>query len=88
MSSFAGWAEQKGLIDLGFSSLSFTWRHVTNIETSRTTRLDRGMCDILWRQRFLSASVRHQSHYSDHYPMLLQLQTVESSRLGDRPFKF
>lgn len=88
-SSFVEWVEHNGLINLGYSGLAYTWSHGTTMETRRAGRLDRGICDVEWRHKFPSAFVRHLGHaYSDHCPLLLQLRTMDSDRLGKRPFKF
>lgn len=37
--------ERKALIDLGFIGPGFTWNHGVSIETRRSFRLDRGLCE-------------------------------------------
>lgn len=40
LTTFANWAEVRGLIDLGFTGPKFTWNHGANVETRRSARLD------------------------------------------------
>lgn len=55
----------------------------------RLTSLDIGLCDVVWRQSFPSAVIKHLPHsYSDHCPILLGMQSKKGMRLGDMPFKF
>lgn len=89
LEGFANWMMQKGLINLGFSGHKFTWSYGRSMDYKRVARLDRGLCDTEWRQRFPMASVKHLTHsYSDHCPLLLQLNPGLGERLGPRPFRF
>lgn len=86
---FASWVSLKGLIDLGFSGQKFTWSHGRSVENRRAARLGRGLCDTEWRRRFPMASVKHLTHsYSDHCPILLQLNPGFGEKLGPMPFRF
>lgn len=52
-------------------------------------RLDRGLCDIDWRNLFPEACIKHLAYsQSDHCPILLQLAAGGGRSLGERPFKF
>lgn len=71
-SCFVDWVELRGLINLGYSGLTFTWNHGMNIATRVSARLDRGLCDIERRRQFPSVSIKHLVlSYSDHCPILL-----------------
>lgn len=51
--------------------------------------MDRAICCDAWKRSFPGASVRHLSHtYSDHYPILLDINGVGGDKLGERPFMF
>lgn len=56
--SFLDWTQQRGLIDLGYNVLRFTWNQ-GNTRQRRPARLDRALCDVDWRRVFLS--MRHTS---------------------------
>lgn len=43
--SFQTWTEKKGLIDLGYEGVAFTWSHGVSKIIRRAARLDRIMCD-------------------------------------------
>lgn len=77
------------MIELDFVGPRFTWSHGNSVETRRSARLDRALCDEGWRRRFPEAFVKHCAHgYSDHSPVLLQRQPHAVERMGDRPFRF
>lgn len=88
-SFFIEWVDHNGLIDLGFIGQAFTWKHGNSAETRKAARLDRGLCDSEWRRLFPVATIKHLPHgYSDHCPLLLQLQATKEVGLGTRPFSF
>lgn len=69
---FINWVEERGLIDLGFAGSKFIWNHGVNMDTRRSARLDRGLCDDNWRCTFSEASIKHLTHsYIDHCPIML-----------------
>lgn len=89
LGSFAVWIEQRGLIGLGFTGHMFTWNYGICMETRRVPRLDRGLYDDSWSHQFPTSDIKHLAHeYSDHYPLLLWLQTAALPRLEARPFRF
>lgn len=88
-SAFVDWVEQRILVDIGFSRSLFTWSHGSSVDTRRVARLDRVLCDKRWNQQFSTATVRHLPHaYSNHCPLLLNLDPGSSFCLGARLFKF
>lgn len=88
-SSFQAWVRQQGLVDLEYDGAAFTWSHGTSIQTRRAACLDGAICDVDWRNLFSSAQVRHLAHaYSDHCPILLEMEEGTAKRLGERPFRF
>lgn len=55
----------------------------------RAARLDRALCCDEWRRLFSGAIVRHLNHaYSDHCPILLDLNGQGGGKMGERPFTF
>lgn len=88
-SSFQNWVEYSGLLDVGFSSNRFTWSHGMTMESRKAARLDRALCCVEWRMLFSLETVCHLSHsHSDHCPLLLDLKSTRTRRLGERSFKF
>lgn len=88
-SSFIKWQDDLWLIDLGYIGPKFTWNHGMIITTRRSARLDRTICNEQWKKAFPEAKLRHLPHsYSNHCPILLQLDSKSGSYLRDHPFKF
>lgn len=88
-SSFGNWIDKNALIDLRYVGIRFTWSHGISIEMRRAARLDRALCCDEWRRLFPDASVRQLSHaYSDHCPIMLDLNGPDGERLGERTFRF
>ncbi|KAJ9186725.1 hypothetical protein P3X46_002268 [Hevea brasiliensis] len=81
---FVQWFEANDVIDLGFRGPKFTWQWGCLFEC-----LDRALCNEDWRLRFKEASIFHlPCLYSDHRPILVQLNTLGASHASNRPFKF
>ncbi|KAJ8440990.1 hypothetical protein Cgig2_020019 [Carnegiea gigantea] len=77
------------LIDLGFSGPKFTWNRGKTMETRKSARLDRGLCNTLWRVRFPKAVVRHlPALNSDHNPLLINTTGFAYISRNERPFRF
>ncbi|KAJ9182323.1 hypothetical protein P3X46_006327 [Hevea brasiliensis] len=77
---FQDWFENFGLLNLGFKGIRFTWKR-GNLQE----RLDRALCNVVWRQEFPEVMVKHLARYqSDHCPLLVQLN---SGAVGERQFK-
>lgn len=86
---FIKWTQEMDLIDIGFIGPQYTWNRGNEVETRRSTRLDRVMCDDEWCRTFPEAVLRHLHHsYSEHWPILLQTSEGASNCLGNWPFKF
>ncbi|KAJ8423447.1 hypothetical protein Cgig2_008936 [Carnegiea gigantea] len=86
---FNYWIENNGLIDLGFSGPRFTWSTGNTISSKKFARLDRALCNSLWRSNFAEASVRHLlQNQSDHHPLLIHLHSASPHTHIQRPFKF
>lgn len=87
--SFQNWVRRNSLIDLGYIGNQYTWRHGVSVETWKAARLNRALrCDD-WRRLFPSAIVRHLSHaHFDHCWLLLEMDGVNATHLGERPFRF
>lgn len=86
--SFLRWTHDNDLIDLGFVRLCFTWNHGRSIDTRRSARLDRALCNDEGQRRYPKAGVKHPHFYSNHCPLLLQLNGYFRNNLGSRPFCF
>ena len=56
---FNNWIENNGLLDMGFSGPKFTWSGGKSWSTRKNARLDRPLCNTLWRARFQEGAVRH-----------------------------
>lgn len=88
-SSFQSWVSRNDMMDLGYEGTEYTWNHESNEESRRLACLDRALCDDLWRHLFPMAFVKHLTHsYSNHCPLLLELEEGREERLGARPFRF
>lgn len=82
-SRFQSWAEDSGLIDVGFIGNRFAWSHGLSVESRKAARLDRALCCDIWRRLFPSAVVRHLGHsHSDHCPLLMDLTGPKKKVLG------
>lgn len=87
--SFGSWVGKNDLLDLGFVGSYFTWSHGRSVETKRAASLDRALCCDEWKREFVDAKVQHLNHsYSDHCPIMLEMNEASSDRLGERPFQF
>lgn len=60
--NFANWVERNGLINLRFIGNQFTWNHNAHVDTRRSARLDRGLCNDEWRRLFSSVVIIHLKH--------------------------
>lgn len=72
------------LIDVGFSGDPFTWARGTTRK-----RLDRALCNLDWRLRFIEAGIAHLPKLkSDHAPLLMTLDHNRPINRRRRPFRF
>ena len=86
---FNAWIESNFLIDLGFSRPRFTWTRGTSVTTRKYTRLDRGLCNNIWRLMFEEANVQHVLQTkSDHSPLLISPYGSPMLQSTLRPFRF
>nr|KYP54501.1 Transposon TX1 uncharacterized [Cajanus cajan] len=84
---FAQQLELCGLLDLNLMGAKFTWHRRRN-GLSLHKRLDRAVCDILFRTKFPEAVVEVLPRgHSDHNPLLLRCGGFPQPR-GDLPFRF
>lgn len=69
---FQEWIDAHNLIDLGFTGPRFTWTKGNATNTFKVTKLDRALCDPVWRTKFDKAKAIHLPKLcSDHSPLLL-----------------
>ncbi|XP_073015397.1 uncharacterized protein [Primulina eburnea] len=74
------WMFEQGLIDLGFVGPTFTWTRGLNSTTFKGARLDRGVCNMDWRELFPEATVTHiPPIQSDHTPLLVKLRNTKTN---------
>ena len=86
---FNHWIKNNGLIDLGFSGPRYTWCRGRDNRTRKYARVDRGLCNLAWRERFEEAGVRHLiQHQSDHCPLLISPFGFTNLASGPKPFRF
>nr|GMC69838.1 uncharacterized protein LOC109178201 [Ipomoea batatas] len=85
---FAECIHSEGHIDMGFSGSKLTWVKSNQSGYIKGARLDRALCNLAWRQRFLDASVVHLPRIgSDHAPLLIRLTGTDLPRCR-APFRF
>ena len=73
-----------GLCDIGFSGQPFTWQR-RNIRR----RLDRVVANAPWSTYFATAKVKHMPKLkSDHVPILIDFDAINSVERGNKPFRF
>ena len=88
-SKFSNMIENNELIDLGFSGPRYTWARGRTVQTRKSARLDRALCNSMWRTHFQEAAVRHLPHsYSDHCPLLINPMGFADIRHNPKPFRF
>ncbi|KAL2927301.1 50S ribosomal protein L31 type B [Bienertia sinuspersici] len=56
---FNDWIENNQLIEVEFMGSSHTWARGNSMETRKSARLDRALCNTEWGLRFDKESVRH-----------------------------
>lgn len=68
---FQEWIFREGLMDLGYTGPRFTWMRGCGSPTFKAARLDRALCNIDWRIRFLDAEVLHLPIVNSDHALLL-----------------
>lgn len=72
----------------GFYWAELTWNHGISIETRRSARLDRRLCDEQCWNIYPEASIRRLHHsYFDHCSLLLKFESSVVANFGKRPFR-
>lgn len=75
MADFREVLDDCDLTDLGFVSLPYTYDDGRAGSANVKVRLDRGVADTGWRERFGEATVHHLvSARSDHCPLLVEIR--------------
>ena len=89
MQNFCDVLDHCGFVDLGFSSLDFTWHGIRRGELI-WERLDRGVANYEWLAKFPTSRIKHLNCFtSDHRPILLSLdENGEHQRWRQKPFHF
>ncbi|KAM1074473.1 hypothetical protein ACFX1T_019412 [Malus domestica] len=79
--------QRKELVDLGFSSLPFTWERDWEDWALIEVRLDRALANNLWMEYWSNTSVSHGPFMgSDHKPLIIN--TCPHFVSFPKPFKF
>ena len=78
MQLFKDVIDEYGFLDLGFMGNCFTWCKHFEDGHSIWERLDQGMANDSWFQKFPGTIIHHlQSNSSDHYPLLINLSGLD-----------
>ncbi|XVF08056.1 hypothetical protein REPUB_Repub06bG0192700 [Reevesia pubescens] len=89
MDLFRGVLEAQNLIDIEAVGCRYTWSNNHPLSGLIKKRLDRVLCNHLWRLSFPEACVKNLARTkSDHCPILLSLFTTSSVNRSARPFRF
>lgn len=84
LKGFRKWVDNNAMVDLGFYGPKYTSTNKRVFE-----RLDRAICNLVWRSLFAQAFVKHLPQTkSDHNPIKLCLKSGFTTSLGNRPFRF
>ena len=76
-------------IDLGASGCKFTWTNKQPLPGLIRKRLDRAVCNPLWRQTLQEATVLNLPRlHGDHCPLLLKFTGYTDHNQHMRPFRF
>lgn len=77
---FTDWIFNQAMIDMGFEGSKFTWTRGLSTDTYKSARLDRGLCNLEWKDMFPEAKVIHLPIIqSDHAPLLIKLNDKKNS---------
>ncbi|XP_024042019.1 uncharacterized protein LOC112099143 [Citrus clementina] len=84
LASIASQMSDLWMLDLNFSGPHFTWSR-----GNLSKRLDKAVCNDGWLIKHANSSVMHLPKIdSDHRPILVKLQNMDSRHGGPRPFQF
>ncbi|XP_075515886.1 uncharacterized protein LOC142550694 [Primulina tabacum] len=76
---FSNWIFNQAMIDMGFEGAKFTWRRGLTPANYKGARLDRGVCNLEWKEMFPEAKSEHLPVIqSDHAPLLIKLKAKKS----------
>jgi hypothetical protein len=89
MANFCDALSDCDLVDLGFTSLPFTYDNGRSGTVNVKVRLDRAVADTSWRDLFGEATLHHLvSSHSDHCPLLFEIQKENWERHKPRIFRY
>lgn len=84
---FRGWMFECDMFDMGFKGCSFTWSNGQGVETFIRERIDRGVCNAVFRSLFpLALIIHNEMVHSDHCLLIMDL--FHKVRRGQRRFRF
>ncbi|XP_021717958.1 uncharacterized protein LOC110685744 [Chenopodium quinoa] len=88
-SLFNSWVEEMELVEVEFSGAFHTWARGRSLETRKSARLDRALCNEQWATRFDNAAMKHlPAIHSDHCPILISPNGFVPLQTLHRPFRF
>lgn len=86
---FNSWIESQHLVEVEFSGPAHTWARGNSVDTRRSARLDRALCNTNWSLCFDRARVKHlPAIQSDHCPLLISCNGFAPLEALNRPFRF
>ena len=90
MQDFRDAIDECGFLDLGFQGPPFTWCNNRLESGTIWERLDRGLANIPWINKYPEARIHHlHTSSSDHFPICLVLQPDSYlQRPTKKPFRF
>lgn len=56
---FNDWIEDMELLEIEFTAAAHTWARGLSLETRKSARLDRALCNTKWGLRFDQAKAKH-----------------------------
>ncbi|XP_021762519.1 uncharacterized protein LOC110727260 [Chenopodium quinoa] len=88
---FNEWVEGMGLLEVEFSGAgaSHTWERGNSVDTWKSARLDRALCNGEWSLRFANAAMKHlPATQSNQCPLLISPNGFSPISYVNKPFKF
>lgn len=83
---FINWKLNNNLFDIPYKGVSFTWTNNRQGNDLILERLDRGFCNLNWKDEFPDATITNLPIFlSDHSPILLQTHPIHTKKA--RPYK-